>query len=316
MPVYNGEDYLGQAIDCVLDQTFRNFEFIIINDGSTDSSAGIIKRYNDPRIRYYEHENRGLAATLNRGIELSRGKYIARQDQDDISLPKRFEKQIDFLEKNQDYGMVGTWAQIWIGNKKTDREHRHSADNLHLQFDLLFSNPFVHSSMMVRRRVFEEIGTYSTDKDRQPPEDYELWSRIARKFKVGNIPEMLQIYREIPTSMSRDTSSPMLDRAVTISRENILLVLAGACFDVDVNNLAALSFGQYHLLVKGHSLRKLFRTINRTASRLSDQHKVPRNRLAGRLKAHFGLIRNRYLSYRYERTWKLMKKVTGHRMGD
>jgi glycosyltransferase involved in cell wall biosynthesis len=301
MPVYNGAVYLEEAIDCILDQTYGNFEFIIINDGSTDGSAGIIGQYNDPRIRYYEHENRGLAATLNRGIELSRGKYIARQDQDDISLPGRFAKQINFLETNPEHGMVGTWAEIWIGNEKAYREHRHPTDNLVLQFDLLFTNPFVHSSMMIRRAVFDEIGLYATDKTRQPPEDYELWSRVAKKFRVGNIPEILQIYREIPKSMSRDTNNPMFDRAIAISRENMLWILGTDWPEEDIGDLAALSYEGYHLLSGGCGLRRLLRTITEAANRLSDMYGVSRNVLRTRARAHFKPVRNRYLSHKYKR---------------
>ena len=202
-PVYNGAAYLREAIESILAQTYSNFELIIINDGSKDDSAMIIEQFRDPRIRFYSQVNQGLAATLNRAIGLTQGEYVARQDQDDISLPQRFEKQVAFLQTHPDHGMVGTWAEIWEGDKKTPRMHKHPAETAALKFALLFDNQFVHSSMMICRKVFDKVGLYSIDKTRQPPEDYELWSRVVREFEVANIPEPLVVYREMPGSMSR-----------------------------------------------------------------------------------------------------------------
>ena len=110
MPVYNGEMYLREAIDSILHQTFTDFEFLIINDGSTDNSETIILSYDDSRIRYEKNDsNLKLIATLNKGIELAKGKYIVRMDADDISIPDRIEKQVAFLEKNPDVGICGSW---------------------------------------------------------------------------------------------------------------------------------------------------------------------------------------------------------------
>ncbi|HOV13573.1 MAG TPA: glycosyltransferase [Spirochaetota bacterium] len=220
LPVYNGSLYLKEAIDSILKQTFTDFEFIIINDGSKDNSEEIIKSYKDYRIIYISQQNRGLAATLNIGIKLSKGKYIARMDQDDISLPVRFEKQIDFLEKNINYDLVGTWAKIFP-DKTNKRFHKHPTDNIKLKYFLLFNNPFVHSSVMIRKSVFDKVGFYSEDKGRQPPEDYELWSRIARVSFIANIPEVLLFYREVSTGMSNDKFNPFLEKIKIISSENI-----------------------------------------------------------------------------------------------
>ncbi|HKQ33129.1 MAG TPA: glycosyltransferase family A protein, partial [Thermodesulfobacteriota bacterium] len=110
MTVYNGEKFLNEAIDGILNQTFRDFEFLIINDGSTDGSREIIKSYKDPRINLVDNEsNIGLTASLNRGLSLAGGEYIARQDADDISLPERLEKQISILERNPDIALLGSW---------------------------------------------------------------------------------------------------------------------------------------------------------------------------------------------------------------
>ena len=221
LPVYNGGKYLADAIESILIQTYSNFELIIINDGSSDSSADVISSFTDFRIRYYKQTNIGLAETLNRGIELAEGKYIARMDQDDISFPDRFNKQIEFFESHPDHAMVGTWCEIWEIDKKVDRFHKHPTENVILQFKLLFNNPFVHSSMMIRKSCLDLIGGYSTTPDRSPPEDYELWSRVARVYQVANIPQILHAYREVPNSMSRDGVDPFLAKIVKLSAENI-----------------------------------------------------------------------------------------------
>ncbi|MHB8171618.1 MAG: glycosyltransferase family 2 protein, partial [Thermincolia bacterium] len=245
LPVFNGAAYLEEAMESILSQTYEKFEFIIINDGSTDNTASIIKKFNDSRIRAYHQKNQGLANTLNRAVKLAAGEYLARQDSDDISLPQRFEKQVEFLESHLEYGMVGTWAEIWQENRKTNRTHKHPTDSAVLRFDLLFDNPFVHSSVMIRRNVFEKVGFYSAEKVRQP-EDYELWSRVAREFEVANIPEILHIYREVQGSICRISENPFLARVVNLSIENLTWFTGKAHPDQKTIDLAALIHGAYH----------------------------------------------------------------------
>lgn len=225
LPVYNGARYIDEAIESILSQTYTNFELIIINDGSMDESEEVILRHQDSRIRYISQENKGLAMTLNIGISLASGDYIARQDQDDVSLPQRFSTQITFLETHPAYAMVGTWAEIFSQNSVTPRYHRHPTDPSAIWLGLLTNCPFVHSSMMIRRTSIETIGGYSTDRNRQPPEDYELWSRMAKRYPVGNIPQVLVRYREVAGSMSRDRANPFEEKVYQISRENISYVL-------------------------------------------------------------------------------------------
>jgi hypothetical protein len=221
LPVYNGREYLAEAINSVLSQSYGDFELIAINDGSTDGSGAVLEKITDPRLRVFHQSNQGLAATLNRGIALAQGKYIARQDQDDVCFPERFQKQIEFLDAHPEIGMVGTAAEIWVGNERTDRLLAHPTEDAAIKFGMLFNNYFVHSSMMIRRAVFDTIGVYSEDKSRQPPEDYELWSRVIRSFKVANLPDVLLAYREVPSSMSRTGANPFLPNLLKISAENI-----------------------------------------------------------------------------------------------
>jgi len=223
LPVYNGATYLDESIKSILNQTFTDFELIIVNDGSKDNSLEILRGFQDSRIQIIDQKNMGLAATLNKSISLAKGKYIARQDQDDISFPQRLEKQVAFLEKNEMVGMIGCHADIIGLNGKKIGLHKHPSEDYQLKFFLLHNNPFVHSSVMFRKTVFDDVGLYTTDPQRQPPEDYELFSRIARVWKLANLPEVLHIYREVRESMSRDMANPFLPKVLKISAENIAI---------------------------------------------------------------------------------------------
>jgi glycosyltransferase involved in cell wall biosynthesis len=196
MPVFNGEKYLSPAIDSILDQSYTDFELLIIDDGSTDSSAAICREYRDPRIRLVANErNLGLIATLNRGLDLARGKYIARMDCDDISLPGRFERQFRFMEQNADIGVCGAWFEkIFHGGSETVRTP--AEDNL-IRFFLVFDNAFNHSTVFLRRSVLEEHGL-RYDPAYQYAEDYEFWVRCSCYTRLANIPEVLVHYRFHP----------------------------------------------------------------------------------------------------------------------
>lgn len=229
VPVYRGERTLQDALDSLLNQGIEDLETIVLDDGSPDDSRQVASRIaaqqSDKNILILSHPNRGLAATLNRGIRHANGCYVARQDQDDVVLTGRLAKQMAFLDAHPDIAMVGTWAQIYQGNIPSQRYHRHPASNGALQLELLFDNPFVHSSVMIRTEVLRQIGGYSEDRTRQPPEDYELWSRIARQYQVANLPEVLTIYREFPGSMSREAGNPFASNVIRISAENLFYLL-------------------------------------------------------------------------------------------
>lgn len=243
LPVYNCERYLADAIESILTQSFSDFEFIIIDDGSTDRSSEVIASFGDQRIKVFQHENRGLAATLNRGIGLATGKYIARQDQDDLSYPERLAHQVAFMEAHPNCALLGTWAQIMEIDRVVNRFHRHPVDDAELRYLMLFNNPFVHSSVMLRRSALDQVGGYTTDPDRQPPEDFELWSRLARVGGIANLGEVLLAYREIPGSMSRVGPSPFRRRLITICSENLAASSGFSADDPDIRAIAALTHG-------------------------------------------------------------------------
>jgi glycosyltransferase involved in cell wall biosynthesis len=200
MSVYNGEKYLKTAIESILNQTYTDFEFIIINDGSTDQSRDIICSYSDNRIRLFDNIiNRGLIYSLNKGIEYSLGNVIARMDADDISLPTRFERQINFFNQNPDVSLVGSTA-IYVDENGVEKSVREFSVPSNLIYShLFFGNPFIHSSVIIKKNVFTK---YKYNKDFYLAEDYYLWSQIAKEYKVANISEPLVKYRHHDYSIS------------------------------------------------------------------------------------------------------------------
>jgi glycosyltransferase involved in cell wall biosynthesis len=195
VPVYNGEKYLREALDSLLAQTFGDFELLVIDDGSTDSSAEIVSSYQDPRVRLERNErNLGLIATLNRGLELARGEFIARMDCDDVSFPNRLERQIRFMEDNPEVGVAGTWFEK-VRDDGSSVMMKVPADDATIRFFMIFDNAFLHSSIIIRRNLLERFGL-RFDADFPYAEDYEFWVRCARHTRIANIPEALLRYRD------------------------------------------------------------------------------------------------------------------------
>lgn len=205
LPVYNGEQYLSEAIESILNQTYTNFEFIIINDGSKDNSLEIIKEYEkkDCRIVVISRENRGLIATLNEGIKKSKGKYIARMDQDDISLPQRFTKQIELMEEK---GVDICGCHFYV----IDHKNRYLAAKVistNTNFNkivLAHYVPFAHGSVMFKKDFMENHGLEYGQTKYVHAEDFALWTAFASKnAKISNVDEFLFKYRNTEGSMSK-----------------------------------------------------------------------------------------------------------------
>jgi glycosyltransferase involved in cell wall biosynthesis len=286
LPVYNGAADVRRAIDSILSQTFRDLELIVIDDGSTDATPRILDEIGDPRVRVFHQRNCGLPATLNRAIELCRADYVARQDHDDLALPTRLERQVSFMDAHTDCGLLGTRAEIHVGDVASGRAIDHPLHHPALCFELLFDSPFVHSSVMLRKTVLEAAGGYSTDPARQPPEDYELWSRIARGCRVANLPERLQIYREVPDSLSRVARRPFEQRLVLLSAENLAHCLGAPTPTPDMIDLAALTHSAFDRVSARPDLGRLLSLVERAAERIDPhgssrelaQHVVQRQR--------------------------------------
>lgn len=197
MPVYNADRYLREAIDSILIQTFEEFEFIIIDDGSTDSSREIIRSYVDPRIRFFENEtNLGISETLNRGIALASCELIARMDADDVSYPHRLQKQYDYMMQHPNCALLSTWARVITDDKRFVRLERYRSKFYY--YNLTFECWMYHPTIMFRKQPVEAVGMYSMKYS----EDYDLFWKVSTAFEIGNLAEALVDYRLSPTSLN------------------------------------------------------------------------------------------------------------------
>jgi len=205
MSVYNSEKHLKEAVNSILNQSFTNFEFIIINDGSNDNCFDILLEYqkNSNRVLIIDQENIGLTKSLNRGIQLARGKYIARQDADDRSFPERLEKQAQFLEANPDYCLIGADYKIIDENSNIigKPEIPVPIDDHEIKAAINKYNPFIHSLVMFRNNTSET--SYLYDTSYKYSQDYELWLRILGHHNAYNLPEVLGLSRTWPKAISQ-----------------------------------------------------------------------------------------------------------------
>ncbi len=215
MPVYNCELYIKDAVDSILNQTFSDFELLIIDDASTDETVSIIKGYSDSRIQLIvKSMNSGYTNSLNYGIKIAKGKYIARMDGDDISMPERFAKQIDFLESNLDVILCGTWFQLISSGKVIQLPTNHEL----IKLRLLRGNCIAHPSVMIRKEALDEF-TFPYDETREPAEDYDLWVRLAIKGKLHNLQEVLLEYRTHSNQVSHKRSAKQRHNDLLIKLE-------------------------------------------------------------------------------------------------
>ena len=190
MPVYNAERFLSQAINSILNQTFTNFEFLIIDDGSTDNSVSIINSYTDNRIRFYRNDtNLGISPTLNRGIELASTELIARMDSDDVSYPERLQKQYDFISAKPDGALYSCWARVIGQDNQFIRQD--DFNSLYYYYNLTFICWIYHSTVIFKKNAVQEVGMYNVPY----AEDFELFWQLSRKYKIYNLGEILLDYR-------------------------------------------------------------------------------------------------------------------------
>lgn len=203
MPAYNTALYIREAIDSILQQTFTDFEFIIINDGSKDNTLEVIKQYNDPRIRLIDQTNKGLIDTLNEAILLAQSDIIARMDADDICYPERLQVEFDFLTQNPDYVLVGSQADIIDkdGNYLMPQiPIGHTHEEIKDRIDM--KCPFIHPCVMFRKQAVIDAGLYP--KNALTFEDHLLWKKLLNFGKVCNLPQILLKARFNPESVTID----------------------------------------------------------------------------------------------------------------
>ena len=275
LPVYNGEKYLAEAIDSILEQTLTNFELIIIDDGSTDNSLVILKQYKslDSRIHLVTRENKNLVTTLNESIDIARGEWIARMDQDDISLPHRFERQIQWLQQSK-ADICGSWVQ-YFGGVDRHRWRGYSSDEA-IKMDMLFKSPFAHPSVIMRTHLVKKL---RYDPSCEKAEDYDLWVRAAQAgWKMANVPEVLLMYRRHDSQITVKSSiiqqdvsmkirerywaytANMLDLRPDYSQQILNLICLNAKPSLELANV---TFGMLLQLSSGEARRALVDNISR-----------------------------------------------------
>lgn len=265
MSVYNGDRYVSKALDSILGQTFGDFEFIIIDDGSTDQSRVILENAAriDNRIKLFRQKNTGLVVALNRGLGYATGNYIARMDADDISRPDRLEKQVSFLDGNQAHAIVGSAYEVIDENGEIQASHQPPVNDWDIRWQMLYNNSFAHASVMLRREtlVLNELRYSEACAFAQ---DYELWSRLLEYAEGANMTERLIMYRVHSGQISFHQKARQRELAIGTSARTIRK-LGLELSDRDVQVL----FDGYHRVTflfnhdDCHLLLLLFRILER-----------------------------------------------------
>lgn len=215
MPVYKTpEKYLRQNIESILNQTYTNFEFLILDDCPEYPSEKIVTSYNDKRIKYLKNEkNLGISESRNKLVQTAVGEYLAIADHDDISLPERFAKEVAFLDEHPDVGVVGTWYERFPKSKIKKK----FVVNSQIVQDLMFNCSILHPSSMIRKSVLTEYNI-KYDSKYSPAEDRALWCSLIGKTKFANIPEVLLKYRDHETNASKTQAIKMENASKEINK--------------------------------------------------------------------------------------------------
>ena len=221
MSVYNGERYLSECVESILNQSFTNFEFLIINDGSNDSTVKIINSYNDPRIRLvHNKKNIGVAKSLNKGIKLASCEYIAKMDADDISVSHRLETQLKYFDADPSLTLCASTMRVIDQNGRLTGEIYPAVSkkllSWHiLSWHLLFGNQIAHSSVMVKKETLMKLGGYG-ELSKRVLGEYELWSRISFEYKMIVIPKTLIYWRRHESGITQNYSKEQRQTQLTL----------------------------------------------------------------------------------------------------
>jgi glycosyltransferase involved in cell wall biosynthesis len=234
MPVYNCEKFVAEAIESILDQTFNSFEFIIINDHSTDHTPEILESYHDPRIQIYQNpSNLGLTRSLNIGLAQCNGKYTARMDSDDISHPSRFARQVNYLEKHPGTGVLGAdYERITSDGIHTGNICSHRSDWELVHWMLSFENPISHPTVCLRTDLIRQVGGYN--EDFRYTQDYDLWGRLAKCTHMENLPETLLYYRSGDENQISTTNLHSQKKYELKIRQEIISQLTGHTYPLEI----------------------------------------------------------------------------------
>ena len=268
LPVYNRVAYVEEAVESILSQTLEDFEFIIIDDGSTDGSGDLLSAYAqaDKRIRLRRRENRGLITSLNEGIDMARGHYIARMDSDDCSYPQRFVRQVAFLDRHPAIGVVGSKIEFIDADGQVNGAWPMPTNPDMIAWKLLFNNCLCHPSVMMRRSALAAVGGYATWAEYA--EDYELWTRLLQTTRIANLPDVLLKFRRHDDAVTIRKRTEQIRRCCDIAtrlhrvllREHVNPRLSAFLVWMEVKGIdeAIAQTGVEDLAVVHHYLRLLY----------------------------------------------------------
>jgi len=288
IPVYNGEKYLKECLESILNQTFTDFECLIIDDGSTDGSAAVIESFADPRIRFVRNErNMGISHTRNRGFDLARGTYIALMDCDDTCPPERLARQVAFMDAHPEVGICGSWVQEMYPDGAIIKEQlrKYPADDASIRRMLMQDCPLWNPSLMLRKSMIEQHRLYY-NPDFKLGEDFDLVVRAAGVTQLANIPEALLYYRRHENQISTLRVFEA-HRNANLHRMNLIVkevrnYLPDATLDVlegtNVNSLTAAGY-----------FEKMLR-VDQLLIRLNDSADARKKAAYGQLNQHLGII--------------------------
>jgi|GEM_PF-379004 len=269
MSVYNGMTYLPQAIESVLGQSYGDFEFLIINDGSTEPVADLITAYRDERIVLIDQENLGLTRSLNRGFQRVTGEYVARMDSDDVSHPRRLEAQVREVARNTTLDLVGTFFDVIDRDGQVLETKDLITDPIYRLWRLQFHNNYGHGTMLLKKQAVVDAGMY--DEELRHAQDYDLWSRLSRKANTMIVPEVLYSYRMVRESEQTSVKNydSQLLAAIGVSNRSLMLCNADLC-EADCEEVRALywKFQRDSITVDG------IRAIPRTLEGFCERYRV------------------------------------------
>ncbi len=245
MSVHNGMPYIYEAMESILGQTFTDFEFLIIDDASTDATPQVLAEYarQDPRIRIVSNPtNIGLTRSLNKGLELAKGRLIARQDADDRSLPDRLHKQVEFLDKHPKVGLLGSSYELIDSEGRVRGNSSNPLTLLEIRWCALFDNPFCHTSVTFRLATAKQSGL-GYNVDCRYAQDYEYWSRMLKVTEGCNLPEVLVQYRSHDKQIAATKLQEQQEIATAISRQNVREMGVDMALQ-DISNIRSLIQGK------------------------------------------------------------------------
>ena len=257
MPVYNCEKYVREAIESILSQTYTNYIFLIINDGSIDNTENIILSYTDQRIQYERNEkNMGLIFSLNKGLALVKTKYIARMDADDVSLPDRLQRQVDYMELNSNIGVLGSWFQTF-NEDKVGGISRYTERHQDIIFNHLYQQHICHPSCMIRFSVLEAESPWY-DVKYVHAEDYDLFTRLSHKTVFANIPEVLLKIRKHKDEVSVIYEDIQKKNSLKIKKREFLTIGFESISEKQIQNFELLNYQNYNCITETPGTMKKF----------------------------------------------------------